>query len=178
MIPAQSAADAERLGDEAIARAMDRFTDQQRLFHVTIETDSGTIMGKRHYGALIQQDHPDVQAAKSNGLNAKGWFVDNSPDDQIPGMAEAETTDLSKATGLEKVINLAPQIQQLAGMPDLLKATISPISEQINRVEAMVNGGITQQQQYHQMINFMTKALDEMAAMRKELEELRKKVNG
>ena len=171
MIPAQSLIDAERLGDEAIARAIDRFIDQQRLFRVTVEIDSGKIMGKRHYGALIAEGHPDIRTAKAEGLNAPGWFVDNSPDDQIPGMAEAETTDLSRATGLEKVINLAPKIVELAEMPSLIKDTHA-------QVAAMMQGGRPLELQYSRALDLIERLLERLERQDARIAELEKKVNG
>jgi len=171
MIQAQSLIDAERLGDEAIARAIDRFIDQQRLFRVTVEIDSGKIMGKRHYGALIAEGHPDIRTAKAEGLNAPGWFVDNSPDDQIPGMAEAETTDLSRATGLEKVINLAPKIVELAEMPSLIKDTHA-------QVAAMMQGGRPLELQYSRALDLIERLLERLERQDARIAELEKKVNG
>ena len=52
------------------------------------------------------------------------------------------------------------------------------MSDSVVRVEAMLQGGITISAQYEQMINFMTKALDEMAAIRLENAELKKRLKG
>jgi hypothetical protein len=41
----------------------------------------------------------------------------------------------------------------------------------------MVQGGITMSQQYEQMVNFMTRVLDEMNEIRRENKELREEIN-
>lgn len=175
IIPAASLQDAERLGDLAIQAAIDNFIDKQNQFRVHIETDSGAIMGKRHYGGMIREDHPNMQKALAEGLNCKGWHADKSPDDKIPGMGEVETYDIERATGLENVINMAPELVKL---PDLIRDTINPLNTEVSQVKAMIQGGITMQQQYEQMVNLLTKTLTEMSEMRKELMELRRKVQG
>ena len=48
------------------------------------------------------------------------------------------------------------------------------LNESINQVVAMVQGGITMQQQYQQMQNFMTRVLDEVQAVRKELADVKR----
>ena len=175
IIPAASIQDAERIGDLAIQTALDQFIDKQRQFRVHLETDSGAIMGKRHYGGMIREDHPNMQKALAEGLNCKGWHADKSPDDKIPGMGEVETYDIERATGLENVINMAPELVKL---PDLIRDTINPLNTEVSQVKAMIQGGITMQQQYEQMVNLLTKTLTEMSEMRKELMELRRKVQG
>ena len=167
MIIAASAEDAERLGDQAIAEAVQLFIDRQRSFGVYLQIDTGKMMGERHYGLLIRKDHPEFQRVLVEGVGVPGHRADLSPDDQLPGTGEIENNYIALTRPIEVVLGMAPQLVKMAGMPD-----------QLNQVAAMVQGGITMNQQYEQMINFMTKALTEMSEMRKELAELRKKASG
>lgn len=157
-IMAASIEDAERLGDEAITKARDKFVKCQGKFGIRIVSDNGTMMGKRHYGFL----HEDGTEAVKQGVTVKDWWEDKSTNS-----AELETHNKPGATLLDQTIQFSQQF------PDLIKQTISPISTEVLAVKAMLQGGITMQQQYEQMINFMTKALNEMAAMRQEIRELR-----
>lgn len=165
LIAAASIEDAERLGDQAIAEAVRQFIDKQRSFGVYIQTDNGTIIGERHYGLLAPEKNAEFQRTLKEGTGVKDWRADKSPDDQLPGTGEWETNFAEHARPVEVLLGMAPQLVKLAEMPT-----------QVSQLTAMVQGGITVQQQYQQMINFMTKALTEMTEMRKELVELRKKV--
>ena len=169
-IMAASIEDAERLGDEAIAKAKEKFVTCQGKFGIQIVADNGTMMGKRHYGFL----HEDGTEAVKQGVTVKGWWEDKSTAKEIPGSAELETMDKPSAYLLDQTIQFSQQF------PDLIKQTISPISTEVSAVKAMVQGGIGLSGQYEQMLNVMTlfmknqqEQMKEMAALRQEIRDLR-----
>jgi hypothetical protein len=58
-------------------------------------------------------------------------------------------------------------------MPDIFRDIINPIGAEVTAVKAMMMGEVSLQRQYEQMMKFMTAALTEMQALRKEVQELK-----
>jgi DNA-binding MarR family transcriptional regulator len=165
-ITAASIQDAERLGDEAIAKAREQFIQSQQSFGVYFTTDSGKMIGDRHYGF----SHLDGTKAAQQGVTLDHWWEDKSVKEVEPHLIELETKKREYATPLDRTIQLS---KDLEGLPDLIKQTINPLSQDIAQVQAMIQGGTTLQSQYNQMLHLLTATLAEMAEMRNEMRGLK-----
>lgn len=114
--------------------------------------------------------------------------IDTSPKGQgRPRAGDIETRNPIVANrvdqGLRKAMNIDSIVKKEIGeaIPEALKEfqkSLDPISQNVSQVMAMVQGGITISQQYEQMVNFMTKVLDELQENRRENAELKKKMEG
>lgn len=184
-VAAESMEKAKELAWLAIYRARDQFIEEQALFGITIETETaGEEIGKPHAGLVMHEGGP----FRKEDPKLPGLWVDNSVEKELgPGFFELEGHIDNKAlTAAEQGLIAASDIRDnlpgmiRAAMPDAIRQLnekLDPLQENVLRVEAMLQGGITIQQQYNQMVNFMTKALDEMAAIRKENAELKTALN-
>jgi hypothetical protein len=76
---------------------------------------------------------------------------------------------------LDNLIKVSEQVD-LTQLPEMFQNIVNPIAANVTRVEAMLQGGIGISTQYEQMLNFMTKVLDEMSQIRKENAELKAKL--
>lgn len=168
-IAAKDAEQAKEIAWYALYAARDKFIEgQERYGNVTFEIErTGEDIAKVHYGFLFDKRSPIAQ----EHTDMPGWWIDKSPEETLgPNIREIETDIPDQATALER------GIRQIQCMPEAMKTInekLDPMNQNIIRVEAMLQGGITLSQQYTNMVNFMTKALDEMAAMREELRLLK-----
>jgi len=157
----------------AIYAARDKFIGQQERFHVTFEIErAGEDIAKVHGGFAIGE-----KTAKE-GVTVPGWWIDQSDTGEM-SYAEAETDIPEGMSRLDRTIKLSEKIETLEALPEAMKEInekLNPMNTNILQVQAMMQGGITISQQYEQMVNFMTKALDEMAAIRRENAELKKRL--
>ena len=151
--------DAIRVGYAAVEKAKEQFVAGQDKFNIRIVADKGTRIGKPHLGF----NGKDGTTAAQQGVTKDEWWIDHSQKEVAPDEYELETMDEKSGTLLDQTIQFSQQFPQM----------LNPLQQDISAVKAMVQGGITMNQQYEQMINFMTKALNEMAAMRQEIRELR-----
>jgi predicted transcriptional regulator len=177
-IAARSKEEAEKMAWYALFQAKDTFIDEQRMFGVHFEIENvGVQIGEAHCGFIFRTDGPYAQTETS--LPDK--WIDKSVQKELgEGYAELECFT-SKATPLEKGVMAMEHLPETikAAMPEAMKEItdkLVPMNSSIVRVEAMLQGGITISQQYEQMVNFMTRALDEMAEIRKENAELKAKL--
>jgi hypothetical protein len=168
-IVAKTPAEAEDIGWRSIYAALDKFIELQSRFGVQIDVaHTGTVIGKPH-GGFVGTDSP----AMEEGVRTKEWWIDRSQEAELgPGHPELETTNKEGMTRLDNLIKVSEQVD-LVALPEMFRGMIDPLNQNVLKVEAMLQGGITMSQQYTQMVNFMTKVMDEMAELRKESLELK-----
>jgi hypothetical protein len=171
-IPARDPSEAMEIGWRAIYQAVDKFVELQSKFGIKIEVPhTGETLGKPH-GGFVGRESPVMQ----EGVTKKDWWIDHSQEAELgPGHPELETDDKEGMTRLDNLIQVSEQMD-LVKLPEMFKGMIDPLNQRVIQVQAMMQGGITISQQYEQMVNFMTKALDEMAAIRRENAELKAKL--
>jgi hypothetical protein len=169
MIVAKTPAEAEDIGWRAIYQALDQFIELQSRFNVVVETaHTGTVIGKIH-GGFVGSDSPVMD----EGVRTKNWWIDRSQEAELgPGHPELETDQPDGMTRLDNLIKVSEQVD-LVKLPEMFKDIVNPIAANVLQVQAMVQGGIGISQQYEQMLNFMTKVLEEMQEIRKENAELK-----
>lgn len=165
-ITAASIQDAERLGDEAIAKAREQFIAAQQGFGVYFATDSGKMIGDRHYGF----SHLDGTKAAQQGVTLDHWWEDKSVKEVEPHLIELETKKKDFATELDRTIQLS---KDLEGLPDLIKQTISPLTQDIQQIKAIAQGSITKSQEESALMRYISTLMAEVAELRKEVKELR-----
>ena len=171
-ILARSVEEAITLGWLAVQKARDAWIRDQHAFGIDYSVEeAGIPIGKVHAGFAMPDSDPLMKEVFDNGgkLGYADYWGDRSDGN------EAETAIPEHMTRLGRGIQMIETIQPEA-FKDLGK--IGAMSDSVVRVEAMLQGGITISAQYEQMINFMTKALDEMAAIRLENAELKKRLKG
>jgi predicted transcriptional regulator len=167
----------------AIHNAVQKFVREQSKFGVHIQIDElGEQITPTHYAFPMSKDSPYANAGSTQ---PESW-QDASPQNHgEPDRVEFETTDKAKATALDLAIDRVLGVDEIIkdgirlALPESMKQfekSVAPTLESIIRVEAMLQGGITISQQYHQMVNFMTSVMEEMAALRKETAELKESV--
>jgi hypothetical protein len=160
-----------------------RFIKCQARAGVHIEIDEiGQQITPTHYAFPLSANSP---YAKAGTTHPESW-TDGSPTQHgEKDRCEYETTDKTRATALDIAIDKVMEVDELVkgsireAMPTAMKdfeKAFEPMQSSIVRVEAMLQGGITISKQYEQMVNFMTKALDEMADIRRENAELKKMI--
>jgi len=172
-ILAESMQKAKDIAWYAAYRAKDAFIAEQQKFGVLVEIGrTGEEIVKPHAGLVLSEKGP----LKPEDPVLPGLWMDKSTEKELgPGFAEVEGhMDNPVLTDAEECLIAARDLRAT------LPAAMQEINDKLNvsqrdvlRVEALIQGGITQQQQYHQMINFMTKALDTMAALQAEVRELK-----
>jgi predicted transcriptional regulator len=172
MIVAKTPAEAEDIGWRAIYHALDQFVELQSRFGVQVEVaHTGTVIGKVH-GGFVGTDSP----AMEQGVKTKEWWIDRSQEAELgPGHPELETSNKDGMTRLDNLIKVSEQVD-LTSLPEMFKGMIDPLNQQVGQAVAMLQGGITISAQYEQMLNFMTKVLDEMSQIRKENAELKQRL--
>jgi DNA-binding transcriptional regulator GbsR (MarR family) len=157
----------------AIYQARDKFVEQQSKFGIQFEIErAGEDIAKIHGGFAIGEKTAE------EGVHTRGWWIDKSETKEM-SYAEAETDIPEGMSRLDRTIKLSEKIETLEALPEAMKeinAKLNPMNTNILQVQALMQGGITISQQYEQMVNFMTKALDEMAAIRRENAELKKRL--
>jgi hypothetical protein len=167
----------------SIHNAVQRFVREQSKFGVHIQIDEiGEQITPTHYAFPMSKDSPYANAGSSQ---PETW-QDASPQKHgEPDRVEFETTDQAKATALDLAIDRVLEVDEVVkdgirlALPEAMKQfekSVAPTLESIIRVESLLQGGITITQQYHQMVNFMTKTLEEVAALRRETAELKESV--
>jgi hypothetical protein len=113
----------------------------------------------------------------------ESWIDASVASELEPDKFEWETTKPEYLTPFEKGMRDIALVDNrvkegvTAAMPEAMQEfnkQFTGLNESISQVAAMVQGGITMQQQYAQMQHFMTKVLDEMQAVRKELLEVKR----
>jgi len=171
-IVAKTPKEAEDIGWRSIYQALDQFIELQSRFGVQVEVEHvGQVIGKVH-GGFVGTDSP----AMEEGVRTKEWWIDRSQESELgPGHPELETDNPDNMTRLDRLIKVSEQVD-LTQLPEMFKGMIDPLNQQVGQAVAMLQGGITISQQYEQMLNFMTKVLDEMSQIRKENAELKAKL--
>ena len=169
-IVAETPAEAMDIGWRAIYQAIDKFVELQGRFGVKVEmAHTGETIGKPH-GGFVGSESPVM----AEGVTTPHWWIDRSQESELgPGHPELETDIPESMTRLDGLIKMSE------ALPTAMKEItdkLNPMSTSLLQVMAMMQGGITISQQYEQMVNFMTKALDEMAAIRKENAELKARI--
>lgn len=178
-ILARSVEEATELGWLAVQKARDEWVRDQHAFGVDFALEEiGTVIAKVHAGYVMMERDPVIKEVVEAGGNVgyADYWIDKSPEKELgAGFCEAETAQPENMTRLGRGIQIIETIQPEA-FKDLGK--LGGMGESLVRVEAMLQGGITISAQYEQMVNFMTKALDEMAAIRLENAELKNRLAG
>lgn len=177
-ILARSVEEAQELGWLAIQKARDAWIKDQRFFGVDYQVEEiGTVIAKVHAGFVMMDRDPLVrEVLEENGgkVGHADYWVDKSVEKEMgPGYCEAETAEPEHMTRLGRGIQTIEAIQPEA-FKDLEK--IGSMSESVLRVEAALQGGLSMSKQHELMVGFMTKALDEMAAIRAENAELKRRL--
>jgi DNA-binding MarR family transcriptional regulator len=176
-ILARSVEEAAGLGWLAVQKARDAWIREQHGFGIDYSVEEiGTVIAKVHAGFVMMEKDPVIKEVVGNGgsVGYADYWIDKSPEKELgSGHCEAETAQPENMTRLGRGIQVIETIQPEA-FKDLEK--IGAMNDSVVRVEAMLQGGITISAQYEQMVNFMTKALDEMAAIRAENAELKKRL--
>lgn len=181
-VVAQSAAEATQIIASEIGKGVEIFIREQKAYGCKVLVGQPTQIDRTHYAFESEL----VKEAVKNGQQSQipGVYFDNSPEGQgKPNVSDAETRDPVLANrvdqGLMAAINIDKIVRTEIGkaLPEAMRVfneKLEPINQNVIRANAMLQGGITMSQQYENMVNFMTKALDEMAETRKELDALKK----
>jgi len=163
--------EATAIGWRSIYQAIDLFVEKQSQFGVQVDIEKvGKPLGKPHGGFAIGE-----KTAKQ-GITIPGWWIDQS--DKEMSYAEVETDKPGSISRLDNLIKISEEVD-LTAMPTAMKEInekLNPLSTSILQVQAMLQGGVGISTQYEQMLNFMTKVLDEMAQIRKENAELKQRL--
>ena len=184
LLLARTKEQAAELGWQAIRKAMEWFVSQQRSFGVSFTLDiAGEQVGKLHLGVLAHDDGPLESIRKAQekiseervfGVEHPEWADRSTVKETGPGTFELEMfEDDPILTPVETAFKMVADLP--AGLAEFNKA-LGPIQANTTQVLAMLQGGINMSQQYEQMLGFMTKVLNEMAAIREENRVLKEKM--
>lgn len=181
-VVAQSITEATQIIATEIGKGVEIFLREQASMGCQIRVGQPKQIDKTHYAFESELAKEMVRNGQQSQL--EGIYVDNSPEGQgNVAVGDIEMRDPLKANSVDRGLRNAMNIDKIvrkeigAALPEAMKEfnrALDPIHESQSQVMAMIQGGITIQQQYNQMVNFMTNALNEMSAMRQEIEELRK----
>lgn len=184
-VVAQSITEATQIIASEIGKGIEIFLREQKNAGCQIRVGQPKQIDKTHYAFESELAKEMVRNGQQSQL--EGVYVDNSPEGQgKETVGDIEMRDPIKANsvdqGLRNAMNIDKIVRKEIGqaLPEAMKEfnrALDPIYESQNQVMAMIQGGITMQQQYQQMQNFMTKVLDEVATLRQENAEFRKRLN-
>lgn len=156
--------------DDAISRAYqrcsqvkDEFIRLQREFGCRIETEEqgSPLYKNEHVGFFVQKG-----GEFDKGVTRPGWWADKSKD-----LAEIETTSGNNdITPVDKVLKAAIEI------PDIIKQAIDPLSINVQKVQALVQGGTTAQQTVVQLMGVIGKMMENQNLLLRKIEDLEKKI--
>ena len=180
-IIAETAARAEDRGIQMVRDVVKHFVETQQQFGTRLEIDEiGQQVGKTHFGLSF---HKSAPFATGQTTLAETWIDSSVASEVEPDKSEWEGTNRNLMTELEQGMYKIATIDKTidthiqAAIPEAMaefNKQFTGLNESINQVVAMVQGGITMQQQYQQMQNFMTRVLDEVQAVRKELADVKR----
>lgn len=158
-IRAASSTEAESKGYQLAADTIKKFCAKQKEFGIIIEAAStGKIIQRAHAGLAIRDG-----GLLDSQTRIPGTWVDKSVT-ELPGYKEFEMhTDHSLLTPLEK------GVLALAGFPDLL----NPLMQSVQRVEALMQGGTTAEQQVKQLIGVIGSLLERLNKIEERMEGMR-----
>lgn len=203
-IIAESSGEATTLAAAQIQKGVEIFVREQKGAGNAIRISDPRQVTKTHYSFESKLAKQAANAVGRNQLQLGQFInVDMSPknhgrpengdiETQDPTLAEKVDRGLRNALNLDTIIPslvrdavevaLPFAIQQamdtsIPAFNTEVTKVIDPTDAKVDRVAAMIQGNVTIQQQYNQMVNYMTKALDEMAAIRKENAELKKELS-
>ena len=154
--------DAESKGYQHLIYVRQQFIDSQRRFGIDIEIEpTGQRITKAHGGLAFHEGGP-----LDSETRIPGTWVDTSAKKELgPGYKEFEMhTDHSLLTPLEA------GVFAVAGMPDMIRSCIDPLSQNIQRVEALIQGGTTSEQKVNQLMGVIGSLLERLLVLEKKLE--------
>jgi hypothetical protein len=162
--------------DDAIFRAYqyciavkDRFVEVQGRFGCRIRLEAtGRPIYKEHISFFVQAEG---EAAKK-GVTAEGWSIDKSGEKVRPDLAEVENTRgaMNSVAGIRPIDDL---LRNANRMPEIIREALDPLQANIQKVEAMVNGGTTAQQTVVKLMGLIGEMLTTMNEQKREIGELR-----
>jgi hypothetical protein len=154
--------DAENKGFQQISQVRQKFIDSQRRFGISLEIEpTGTRVGKPHGGLAFHEG-----GLLDSETRIPGTWVDDSVKKELgPGYKEFEMhTDHSLLTPLEQ------GVLSVAGMPDMIRSCISPLSESVQRVEALMQGETIAERKINQLIGVIGSLLERLNKLELKLE--------
>jgi len=162
--------------DDAMFRAYqyciavkDRFVEVQGRFGCRIRLElTGRPIYKEHISFFVQAEG---EAAKK-GVTAEGWSIDKSGEKVRPDLAEVENTR-GAMNSIESIRPLDSFVEVADRMPAIIREALDPLQANIQKVEAMVNGGTTAQQTVVKLMGLIGEMLTTMNEQKKEIGELR-----
>ncbi|MDD3983934.1 MAG: hypothetical protein PHU54_08330, partial [Candidatus Omnitrophica bacterium] len=123
---------------------------------------------KEHISFFVQAEG---EAAKK-GVTAEGWSIDKSGEKVRPDLAEVENTR-GAMNSIESIRPLDSFVEVADRMPAIIREALDPLQANIQKVEAMVNGGTTAQQTVVKLMGLIGEMLTTMNEQKKEIGELR-----
>jgi hypothetical protein len=163
-ILAKDVSDAESRAFQHLIYIRQKFIDSQRLFGVNFEIEpTGQRLGKVHYGFPMPENHMAAQEVLDGKV--PGWFGDRSLDELgEKGLVEGETTSQKNATKMERALNF-PDI-----FPEMIRTSLDPLSANLQRVEALIQGGTTSEMKMNQLMGVIGSLLERLLVLEKKLE--------
>ncbi len=162
--------------DDAIFRAYqyciavkDRFVEVQGRFGCRIRLESA--------GRTILKEHASIFAnvggkAAEGGVTVPGWIIDNSGKKVRPDLVEVENVQ-GYMNSIETIRPIDDLLRNANRMPEIIREALDPLQANIQKVEAMVNGGTTAQQTVVKLMGLIGQMLTTMNEQKREIGELR-----
>ena len=187
-VMAQTVEEATHIIAQEIGKGVEIFVREQSAQNCMVSLGQPILITEPHYAfesEIVKKVIASGQQAQLN-LAGTGISVDLSPErNGVLGIGHVETKNPVLANkvdlGLRNAIDLKGIVQREIGsaMPkamDEFNKALDPLTGNLMRIEALIQGGTTIQNQYQQMIHLLTRTLDEMALIREENANLKKKM--
>lgn len=165
-ILARDVQDAEQRGFQHLIHVRQQFIEKQRLFGVNLEIEpTGQRMGKVHGGFAGSRENPVMQ----EGVTTPGWWIDKSGKGEL-GEDKLELEAHTERGGPTRLDNLIKASEQFEHLPDMVRSCIDPLSQNIQRVEALIQGGTTSEMKMNQLMGVIGSLLERLLVLEKKLE--------
>ena len=110
--------------------------------------------------------------AAEKGVTVPGWSIDKSGKRVRPDLVEVENTQ-GYMNSIETIRPIDDLLRNANRIPEIVREALDPLNANIQKVEAMVNGGTTAQQTVVKLMGLIGEMLTTMNEQKKEIGELR-----
>ena len=164
--------------DDAIFRAYqyciavkDRFVEVQGRFGCRLQLETT--------GRPILKEHASIFAkaggeAAEGGVTVPGWIIDNSGKKVRPDLVEVENIQ-GYMNSIETIRPIDDLLRNANRMPEIIREALDPLNANIQKVEAMVNGGTTAQQTVVKLMGLIGEMLETQNKLMAKIEALEKR---